>query len=90
MVPIGKGLRSERTLCLSHVNQPPSVQTHKTRLNARSEGNCHRREITLDRMVFYFTSTAVEPAANIYVGKDKVESTSSPPLPPSPSDAPMY
>jgi hypothetical protein len=28
-------------------------------------------------MVYYFTSTAVDPAAFIYVGKDKVESASS-------------
>jgi hypothetical protein len=26
-------------------------------------------------MVYYFTSSAVSPAAYIYVGKDKVEST---------------
>jgi hypothetical protein len=31
----------------------------------------HRERAT---MVFYFTSTAVDPPANIYVGKDKVES----------------
>lgn len=28
-------------------------------------------------MVFYFTSTTVDPPAFIYVGKDKVESKSS-------------
>lgn len=28
-------------------------------------------------MVYYFKSTAVEPAAFIYVGKDKVESASN-------------
>lgn len=27
-------------------------------------------------MVYYFTSTAVDPPANIYVGKDKYESAS--------------
>lgn len=31
----------------------------------------------LDKMVFYFTSTTVDPPAFIYVGKDKVESKSS-------------
>jgi hypothetical protein len=29
-------------------------------------------------MVYYFTSAVVDPPANIYVGKDKVESTSAP------------
>ena len=31
-------------------------------------------------MVYYFTSTAVDPPAYIYVGKDKFESQSHPPL----------
>jgi hypothetical protein len=32
-------------------------------------------------MVLYFTSNIVEPAAFIYVGKDKVESTAPRPIP---------
>jgi hypothetical protein len=32
--------------------------------------------IKSQNMVFYFTSTAVDPPAFIYVGKDKVESMS--------------
>jgi hypothetical protein len=31
----------------------------------------------LSKMVFYFTSAVVKPAAYIYVGKDKVESATS-------------
>lgn len=33
-------------------------------------------------MVYYFTSNTVSPSAHIYVGKDKVESTSHLPHPP--------
>lgn len=29
-------------------------------------------------MVYYFTSTVVDPSAHIYVGKDKFESTQPP------------
>jgi hypothetical protein len=32
-------------------------------------------------MVYYFTSSVVDPAAFIYVGKDKVESGAFPALP---------
>jgi hypothetical protein len=35
----------------------------------------------ISKMVYYFTSNIVEPAAFVYVGKDKVESTSTAPKP---------
>lgn len=39
-------------------------------------------------MVYYFTSNVIDPPATIYVGKDKFESPSPPPLPLSPALSP--
>lgn len=54
-----------------HLAQEPEFSS-SLQIRASRQGVRH----TLLSMVYYFTSNVVSPAAFIYVGKDKVESTS--------------